>query len=158
CSQGTMNNVLWGTNAPQAGAAPRAGAVFGYYETVCGGAGATPNAPGAHAVHTHMTNTRITDVEIVERRYPVRIERFAIRPGSGGAGQHHGGDGIIRETTFLAPLSLSVLTQHRATGPYGLEGGESGQAGHQRILRDTGEVVELGSVDGCDVRIGDRLI
>jgi 5-oxoprolinase (ATP-hydrolysing) len=140
-SQGTMNNVLWGTDA------------FGYYETVCGGAGATPNAPGAHAVHTHMTNTRITDVEIVERRYPVRIERFSIRTGSGGVGQHRGG-----ETTFLAPMALSVLTQHRTTEPFGLAGGENGLSGRQRLFRETGEVIELGSVDGCEVLPGDRLV
>jgi 5-oxoprolinase (ATP-hydrolysing) len=145
-SQGTMNNVLWGTDA------------FGYYETVCGGAGATPNAPGAHAVHTHMTNTRITDVEIVERRYPVRVERFAIRHGSGGAGQHQGGDGIVRETTFLAPMALSVLTQRRTSGPYGMAVGENGQPGRQRILRADGTVLELAPVDGCDVGPGDRLL
>lgn len=146
CSQGTMNNVLFGTDS------------FGYYETVCGGAGATPNAPGAHAVHTHMTNTRITDVEILERRYPVRVEQFAVRRGSGGAGKHEGGGGIVREFTFLAPMALSVLTQHRAEGPYGLAGGEHGQPGRQRIVRETGEIIELGSVDGGDVSPGDQLV
>lgn len=145
-SQGTMNNTLWGNDR------------FGYYETVCGGAGATPNAPGASAVHTHMTNTRITDTEVIETRYPVRIERFAIRRGSGGAGQHPGGDGVIRETTFLAPMTLSVLTQHRTEGPYGIVGGEKGQPGRQRIFRQGDEVVGLGSVDGCDVETGDRLV
>jgi len=141
-----MNNVLWGTGA------------FGYYETVCGGAGATAHAPGAHAVHTHMTNTRITDTEILEIRYPVRIERFAVRRGSGGAGRHRGGDGVIRETTFLAPMALSVLTQHRTTNPYGLEGGGNGARGRQRVVRVDGSVVELGPVDGCEVLSGDRLI
>ena len=146
CSQGTMNNVLWGTGA------------FGYYETVCGGAGAGPGFDGAHAVHTHMTNTRITDPEIVEHRYPVRIERFAVRRGSGGAGRHAGGDGIVREYVFLAPMSLSLLTQHRAEGPYGLAGGAPGQPGTQRLVRANGDVLTLGSVDGRDVQPGDRMI
>ena len=145
-SQGTMNNTLWGNDR------------FGYYETLCGGAGATENAQGASAVHTHMTNTRITDAEICEVRYPVRIERFARRRGSGGAGQHKGGDGVIRETVFLAPLSLSVLTQNRVRGPHGLAGGEPGQAGRQRVVRANGEEIVLASVDGCEVRAGDRLI
>ncbi len=145
-SQGTMNNVLWGNDA------------FGYYETICGGAGATKNAPGAHAVHTHMTNTRITDPEIMETRYPVRVERFAVRRESGGAGRHAGGDGVIREVTFLASVAVSVLTQHRREGPYGLAGGEDGKPGAQRIVRADGSVLELGSIDGCDVSPGDRLI
>jgi 5-oxoprolinase (ATP-hydrolysing) len=146
CSQGTMNNVLWGSDR------------FGYYETVCGGAGAGPGWDGASAVHTHMTNTRITDPEVVEHRYPVRVERFGIRAGSGGAGAHRGGDGAVREITFLAPMSLSVLTQHRAEGPYGMHGGGPGAPGLQRVLRAGGETVELGSVDGVEVETGDRLV
>jgi 5-oxoprolinase (ATP-hydrolysing) len=146
CSQGTMNNVLWGSER------------FGYYETVCGGAGAGPDWDGESAVHTHMTNTRITDPEVVEHRYPVRVERFAIRTGSGGAGARRGGDGAVRELAFLEPMSLSVLTQHRADGPYGAAGGSPGAPGRQRVLRATGEAVELGSVDGIDVAAGDRLL
>ncbi|HEY0017935.1 MAG TPA: hydantoinase B/oxoprolinase family protein [Longimicrobium sp.] len=146
CSQGTMNNVLWGSDR------------FGYYETVCGGTGAGPAWDGASAVHSHMTNTRITDPEVVEHRYPVRVERFGIRAGSGGAGAHRGGDGAVRELTFLAPMSLSVLTQHRAEGPYGAAGGAPGAPGRQRLIRATGEVVELGSVDGTEVEAGDRLL
>ena len=146
CSQGTMNNVLWGA------------AGFGYYETVCGGAGAGPAWDGESAVHVHMTNTRITDPEVVEHRYPVRVERFGVRAGSGGAGAHRGGDGAVRELTFLAPMSLSVLTQHRAEGPYGLEGGQPGAPGRQRVFRAAGETVELGSVDGMEVEPGDRLL
>jgi 5-oxoprolinase (ATP-hydrolysing) len=146
CSQGTMNNVLWGA------------AGFGYYETVCGGAGAGPGWDGESAVHVHMTNTRITDPEVVEHRYPVRVERFGVRAGSGGAGARRGGDGAVRELTFLAPMSLSVLTQHRAEGPYGLEGGQSGAPGRQRVFRASGETVELGSVDGMEVEPGDRLL
>jgi 5-oxoprolinase (ATP-hydrolysing) len=139
CSQGTMNNVLWGTER------------FGYYETVCGGTGAGANLGGASAVHSHMTNTRITDPEIVEHRYPVRVERFAIRRGSGGTGRHRGGDGAVREFTFLAGMSLSLLTQHRTEGPYGLAGGAAGQPGRQRLVRANGEEIILGSIDGCDV-------
>ncbi|HEX6911179.1 MAG TPA: hydantoinase B/oxoprolinase family protein, partial [Longimicrobium sp.] len=146
CSQGTMNNVLWGS------------AGFGYYETVCGGAGAGPGWDGESAVHVHMTNTRITDPEVVEHRYPVRVERFGIRAGSGGAGAHRGGDGAVREMTFLAPMSLSVLTQHRVEGPYGMNGGAPGARGRQRVFRASGEVVELGSVDGTEVGPGDRLL
>ncbi|HEV7587014.1 MAG TPA: hydantoinase B/oxoprolinase family protein [Longimicrobium sp.] len=146
CSQGTMNNVLWGTER------------FGYYETVCGGSGAGPGWDGAGPVHTHMTNTRITDPEVVEHRYPVRIERFAVRAGSGGAGRFRGGDGAVRETVFLQPASLSVLAQHRAEGPYGVDGGLPGAPGRQRVVRAGGETLELGSVDGCEVALGDRLV
>ena len=146
CSQGTMNNVLWGSDR------------FGYYETVCGGTGAGPGWDGASAVHSHMTNTRITDPEVVEHRYPVRVERFGIRAGSGGAGAHRGGDGAVRELTFLEPMSLSVLTQHRAQGPYGGAGGHPGAPGRQRVIRPTGEVLELGAVDGTEVEAGDRLV
>jgi 5-oxoprolinase (ATP-hydrolysing) len=146
CSQGTMNNVLFGSER------------FGFYETVCGGAGAGPGFAGASAVHTHMTNTRITDPEIVEHRYPVRVRRFAVRAGSGGAGRYRGGDGAVRELEFLAPMALSVLTQHRVEQPYGLGGGEPGLRGRQRLVRATGEVVELGSAAACGVASGDRLV
>jgi 5-oxoprolinase (ATP-hydrolysing) len=146
CSQGTMNNVLFGN------------ARFGYYETVCGGAGAGPGFDGASAVHTHMTNTRITDPELLEHRYPVRLERFAVRPGSGGRGRHRGGDGVVRELTFLAPVSLSLLTQHRVEAPYGVAGGEPGERGRQRLVRAAGEVVELAPVTACEAEPGDRLI
>jgi len=146
CSQGTMNNVLFGTER------------FGYYETVCGGCGATAEAAGASAVHSHMTNTRITDPEVLERRYPVRLERFSVRTGSGGDGHHRGGDGVLRELTFLEPMALSVLTQHRVERPFGMAGGGSGLPGGQRVVRAGGAVVELGPVDGCDVEAGDRLV
>lgn len=146
CSQGTMNNTLFGNQR------------FGYYETVCGGAGAGPTFHGASAVHTHMTNTRITDPEILEHRYPVRVERFAIRRGSGGAGRHRGGAGAVREITFLEEMSLSILSQHRKEGPYGLEGGEPGQPGRQHVVRADGSVQHLQAIDGCTVYPGDRLI
>ena len=146
CSQGTMNNLLFGNEG------------FGYYETVCGGAGAGPGFAGAAAVHTHMTNTRITDPEVLEHRYPVRLERFAIRAGSGGEGRWRGGDGAVREIVFLAPMSLSLLTQHRVEAPYGAAGGGSGARGRQTLMRATGEVEELASVDGREVGPGDHLI
>jgi 5-oxoprolinase (ATP-hydrolysing) len=146
CSQGTMNNVLFGSER------------FGFYETVCGGAGAGPGFCGASAVHTHMTNTRITDPEVLEHRYPVRLERFAVRAGSGGEGTYGGGDGVIRELTFLEPMSLSLLTQHRVEAPYGMDGGGPGLRGRQRLVRAAGEVEELAPVDGREVGPGDRLI
>ncbi|NOG54287.1 MAG: hypothetical protein HND57_08155 [Planctomycetes bacterium] len=149
CSQGTMNNVIFGNEN------------FGYYETICGGSGAGPTCDGADAVHTHMTNTCITDPEVVEHRYPARIERFQIREGSGGLGQHIGGNGVIREFRFLEPVSLSLLTQHRVAGPYGMAGGQAGQAGVQYVTRggdndDSGQRIELSSIDGCDLNAGDR--
>ena len=146
CGQGTMNNLLFGN--------PR----FGFYETVCGGSGAGPGFHGTSGVHVHMTNTRITDPEVLEHRYPVRLERFALRPGSGGAGRWHGGDGVVRELTFLEPMSLSLLTQHRVEAPYGVDGGSPGERGRQRLVRATGEVEELASLDGREVGPGDRLI
>jgi 5-oxoprolinase (ATP-hydrolysing) len=146
CSQGTMNNIVFGTDR------------YSYFETVCGGSGATSEHDGASAVHTHMTNTRATDPEIVERRYPVRLERFEIRPGSGGDGERRGGDGVVREITFLEPMSLSVLGQHRRERPYGLAGGGPGDPASQAIVRSNGEVIELDSADAYEAKPGDRLI
>jgi 5-oxoprolinase (ATP-hydrolysing) len=146
CSQGTMNNLIFGDDS------------FGYYETVAGGAGAGPRRAGADAVHTHMTNTRSTDPELLEHRYPVCLERFAVRQGSGGAGMNRGGNGVVREMRFLRPLSLSLLSQHRREGPYGMAGGLPGAMGCQRIVRPDGRVIELGGVDGYEVEAGDRLI
>jgi 5-oxoprolinase (ATP-hydrolysing) len=146
CSQGTMNNLIFGNER------------YGYYETLGGGSGAGPGFDGASGVHTHMTNTRITDPEILEQRYPVRVEQFAIRRGSGGSGRHRGGDGLVRELRFLEPASLSILSQHRRVAPYGLRGGSPGARGEQRIVRASGEVVMLRAIDGSEVDPGDRLI
>ena len=146
CSQGTMNNVVFG------------GEGLSYYETVCGGCGARPGLEGASAVHSHMTNTAITDPEILELRYPVRLRRFSIRRGSGGEGRWAGGDGAVREIEFLSPLTLSLLTQHRVEAPYGLEGGRPGATGRQTILRQGGERRELDGMDRLEVQPGDRLI
>ena len=153
-SQGTMNNLLFGSHAGDGDGGRR----FGYYETIAGGIGATATADGADATHSHMTNTAITDPEILEHRYPVRLERFAIRRGSGGRGLHRGGDGAIRELTFLAPLTLSMLTQHRTSGPEGLEGGDDGATGAQRLIRDDGSSRTLAPADTAEVGPGDRLI
>ena len=146
CSQGTMNNVLFGNDR------------FGYYETVCGGTGAGPGFHGASAVHSHMTNTRITDPEVLEHRFPVRLERFAVRRGSGGGGAFRGGDGAMRELTFLAPVSLSIVSQHRVEAPFGGAGGGEGARGRQRLLRASGVVENLASIDGREVEAGDRLL
>ncbi len=130
CSQGTMNNLIFGDDT------------FGYYETIGGGAGAGPGYGGASGLHTHMTNTAITDPEILEHRYPVRLETFALRKGSGGKGKHRGGDGLVREFRFLKSLTISLLTQHRTQGPYGLEGGEPGASGQQILLGGLGALHE----------------
>jgi len=145
-SQGTMNNLLFGNDH------------FGYYETLCGGTGAGPGFAGASAVHSHMTNTRITDPEILEQRYPVRLERFAVRRGSGGGGEFSGGDGAVRELTFLESVSLSLLSQRRASGPYGIGGGEAGLPGRQCLFRADGTVDELEGIDSREARPGDRLV
>ncbi len=146
CSQGTMNNVLFGSGS------------FGYYETIGGGAGAGNGFDGASAVHSHMTNTRITDPEILEHRYPVRLLRFEIRRGSGGDGRWCGGDGVVREIEFLETLELSLLSQHRREGPYGLEGGDAGSPGRQRLVRASGDVETLEGIAERTVHAGDRLV
>ena len=115
-----MNNVTFGDER------------FGYYETIGGGAGAGDGFDGASGVHTHMTNTRITDPEILEARHPVRLVAFALRRGSGGAGRWRGGDGLVRRYRFLAPLTASLLTERRTTAPYGLAGGMPGAPRAQR--------------------------
>lgn len=145
-SYGSMNNVLFGNNS------------FGYYETIGGGTGAGFGFDGASAVHQHMTNTRATDPEILENRYPVRLDRYEIRTGSGGFGTWRGGEGIIRELTFLEPVTLSVLTQHRSVPPYGLNGGLPGKTGLQWIERIDGKKTILSWKDGADIEKGDRFI
>ena len=130
---------------------------FGYYETIAGGAGAGPTFSGADAVHTHMTNTRLTDPEVLEDRYPVRLRQFAIRRGSGGAGRYRGGDGVIREIEFLAPLGVSLLTQRRTRAPYGLAGGEPGAPGENLLLPKDGAPRLLDATDQFHVDPGDVL-
>lgn len=145
-SQGTMNNVTFGD------------ARFGYYETIGGGAGATPHADGASAVHTHMTNTRITDPEILESRYPVQLLAFGIRAGSGGAGARRGGDGITRRYRFLRSVLVSLLTERRERAPFGLAGGEAGAKGCNRVCRrGESQPERLGGRAEVELNAGDEL-
>jgi 5-oxoprolinase (ATP-hydrolysing) len=146
CSQGTMNNFLFGNEK------------FGYYETICGGTGAGAGFDGADAVHQHMTNTRITDPELMEFRYPVRLEKFEIRKSSGGKGKWHGGDGIEREIFFKEPLDINLLTQHRVEKPYGLKGGSPGKSGEQFIIRKDGKKEKLKGMDSAAVNPGDVIV
>ena len=146
-SQGTMNNLTFGTP-------PGVRPALAYYETICGGAGATSHAAGASAVHTHMTNTRITDPEVLEARFPVRLRRFAVRHGSGGAGRHPGGDGVVRELELLAPLEISIVSQRRATCPFGLAGGGPGAPGKNTLDgRDLGGAARADAPTGSILRI-----
>lgn len=145
CSQGTMNNFLFGNDH------------FGYYETIGGGVGATEGCHGRSATHQHMTNTKITDPEDLEARYPVRLIRFEIRTNSGGAGQWKGGDGIIREFEFLEKVEATLLSQHRKSGPYGLEGGAAGKPGEQYVLRTNGWREYLSGSDSITLNPGDRI-
>jgi N-methylhydantoinase B len=131
-SQGTMNNLSIG------GIDPRTGAWFTYYETTGGGMGGRPGSPGPSAIHCHMTNTRNTPVEALEHAYPFRIDRYAVRQGSGGAGRHAGGDGIVRQLRLKAPATVSLLCERRDSGPYGLHGGSPGSAGRNTLLRSLG--------------------
>jgi 5-oxoprolinase (ATP-hydrolysing) len=144
-SQGTMNNLLFGN------------ARYGAYETIAGGSGATEEGPGGSAVHTHMTNTRITDAEILERRAPVVVRTFAVRPGSGGVGRHRGGDGILREIEFREPTQVSILAEHRVEAPYGMEGGGAGQCGDQALIRADGRVERLPGRVAVDCAAGEAI-
>lgn len=145
-SQGTMNNFLFGDDT------------FGYYETICGGAGATADGPGAHAVHTHMTNTRITDPEIFEQRLPARLLEFSRRRGSGGRGKQPGGDGVVRRVELLQPLTVSLLTQRRGDfAPYGKCGGQAGQIGRNLLRKRDGQLTELPGICRITVEAGDQI-
>ncbi|MBV8481568.1 MAG: hydantoinase B/oxoprolinase family protein [Verrucomicrobia bacterium] len=144
--QGTMNNLIFGNDRYQ------------YYETIGGGAGAGPDFAGASAVHTHMTNTRLTDPEVLELRYPVRLEAFQIRQHSGGAGRWGGGDGIVRKLRFREPMQVVILANHRIVPPFGLDGGDAGKVGRTSILRKDGSVEVLSSSDQRDVAAGDAIV
>ena len=150
CSQGTMNNFLFGNGGPT-------GRQFGYYETIGGGAGATEGAAGRSAVHQHMTNTKLTDPEELERRYPVRLHQFSIRAGSGGVGRWAGGDGIIRELEFLEPVQATLLSQHRTVAPYGLHGGAPGAVGRQLLIQTDGATEELPGIFTRLMQVGERI-
>ena len=145
-SQGTMNNFVYGDEALQ------------NYETICGGTGAGPNFAGCSGVHSHMTNTRMTDPEVLETRFPVRVLSFSIRQGSGGLGQYNGGDGIVRELEFLSPMTVTVLSSHRETKAFGMDGGEDGAVGENLVRRKSGEQEDLHGNDQRDMGEGDVFI
>ncbi len=145
-SQGTMNNLIWGNDRLQ------------YYETICGGAGAGASHSGADAVHTHMTNSRLTDPEILEWRFPVRIESFEIRDGSGGSGRFKGGDGVIRRIHFNEAAAVNVISGHRKVPPYGLAGGNSGKVGLNRVEHADSRVTNLAGSDSINLEAGDVFV
>jgi len=142
-SQGTMNNFTFGN------------ANYQYYETICGGAGAGKDFDGTDAVHTHMTNTRLTDPEILEWRFPVILHSFEIRRGSGGGGTYRGGDGVVRRVRFREQMTASMLSGHRIIPPYGMKGGAEGQVGHNYVQRADGTITEQGGTDSTEVYDGD---
>ena len=145
-SQGTMNNLTYGDDEYQ------------NYETICGGTGAGANFDGTSAVHSHMTNTRMTDPEVLELRFPVRAERFSVRAGSGGDGKHRGGNGVVRELRFLQPMTATILSSHRSVPPFGLEGGRPGSCGRNSVRRCDGTTDELAGNDETVMNAGDVLI
>jgi 5-oxoprolinase (ATP-hydrolysing) len=146
CSQATMNNFLFGDAHRQ------------YYETICGGTGAGPGFDGTSAIQTHMTNTRMTDPEVLELRYPVRLERFGIRRGSGGNGRWRGGDGSVRRIYFLEPMTAVIVSSRRNVAPFGLDGGEDGAVGRQWVERVDGTHVILTGTDSAELRPGDIFV
>jgi 5-oxoprolinase (ATP-hydrolysing) len=145
-AQGTMNNFTFGNERYQ------------YYETVAGGSGAGPGFAGADVVQTHMTNSRLTDPEVLEWRYPVLLESFAIRRGSGGRGRWRGGDGAVRRVRFLEPMTAAILSSHRLVRPHGMAGGEPGTPGRNYVLRRDGTVTELGPFDQTEMAAGDTFV
>jgi 5-oxoprolinase (ATP-hydrolysing) len=145
-SQGTMNNLTFGN------------ATYQYYETLCGGTGAGPGFGGADAIHSHMTNSRLTDPEVLEWRYPVLLESFHIRRGSGGSGLQTGGDGVVRKIRFLEAMSVAMLSGRRTTVPFGLDGGEAGLPGETHVERANGKNQTLTYADNTDVEPGDVVV
>ncbi len=145
-SQGTMNNFTFGNERWQ------------YYETIAGGAGAGPSFNGASAVHTHMTNSRLTDPEILEWRFPVLLESFGIRQGSGGAGHYRGGDGVVRRVRFLKDMTASILSNNRSKSPPGMAGGDPGRPGLNMVERADGKRIVLGSADQEEMHQGDVFV
>ena len=145
-SLGTMNNFVWGNDDKQ------------NYETICGGRGAGLNFDGCSGVQTHMTNTRSTDPEILEFRFPVRVEEMSIRVGSGGRGQFTGGDGIIRRLRFLEKMTVTTLCSHRRVPPKGLKGGKNGEVGREWIERQNGSVDRHNGNDKNELYPGDVFV
>lgn len=145
-SQGTMNNFVYGNEQYQ------------NYETICGGTGAGPDHPGTSAVHSHMTNTRMTDPEVVEWRFPVQVESFGIRRDSGGNGKFRGGEGVVRCIKFLEPMTATILSSHRETEPYGLQGGLAGKCGENSVIRNDGSITKLQGNDEVKMSAGDTFV
>ena len=145
-SQGTMNNLTFGDASHQ------------YYETIAGGSGAGPGFDGASGVQTHMTNSRLTDPEVLESRHPVLVRDFRYRRGSGGVGRHRGGDGLVRRIEFRAPMTVAVLSNHRRIPPFGLAGGAPGAPGINRLRRASGETIELPACAAEHVETGDQIV
>ncbi len=141
-AQGTMNNFTFGDARHQ------------YYETICGGAGAGPDFDGTSAVHTHMTNSRLTDPEVLEWRFPVLLDSFGIREGSGGAGRHRGGDGVVRRVRFLAPMTAAILANNRRVAPFGVDGGGPGLPGRTYVQHVDGRVEDLGAIGKAEMAPG----
>ena len=150
-SQGTMNNITIG------GYDSARGRPYAYYETIAGGAGGGPRRPGRSGVHTHMTNTMNTPIEALPLAYPFTVTRYELRPGTGGAGRHRGGDGIVREYLFHDRATVSLVTERRRERPWGLNGGEPGATGRNTLLRAGGEAQDLGARAEVEVRAGDRV-
>jgi 5-oxoprolinase (ATP-hydrolysing) len=142
-SQGTMNNFTFGDDRRQ------------YYETICGGAGAGPGFDGASAVQTHMTNSRLTDPEVLEWRFPVMVDRFAILRGSGGAGRHRGGDGVVRHISFHEPMAAAILSGRRVVPPFGTDGGQPGALGRNTVIRADGSIETLPGTAVTEMQAGD---
>jgi 5-oxoprolinase (ATP-hydrolysing) len=142
-SQGTMNNFVWGNDR------------FQNYETICGGSGAGPGFNGTNAVQVHMTNTRMTDPEVLEKRFPVRVEQFQIRNGSGGKGKWHGGEGITRQVRFMEPVTVTTLSSHRITKAHGLAGGGDGATGENWVIKKDGKRIRLKGNDEASLDAGD---
>ncbi|ABA21863.1 Hydantoinase B/oxoprolinase [Trichormus variabilis ATCC 29413] len=145
-SQGTMNNFTFGSDRYQ------------YYETICGGSGAGSNFDGTDAVHTHMTNSLLTDPEVLETRYPVLVESFSLRSHSGGKGKYSGGNGVVRRIRFLEPMTANILSGHRLVPPFGLNGGEAGQVGRNWIERHDGTQETLDSTATVEMNPGDVFV
>ena len=145
-SQATMNNFIWGNDTIQ------------NYETICGGTGAGPNFHGTSAIQTHMTNTRSTDPEVLETRFPVRLEEFSIRENSGGKGKFNGGDGVTRKLRFLEPMTVTTLCSHRRVKPFGLNGGSPGDCGKEWLERTDGKILNLNGNDSCEVEPNDLFV
>ncbi|NNE36713.1 MAG: 5-oxoprolinase, partial [Gammaproteobacteria bacterium] len=145
-SQGTMNNFIFGNDH------------FQYYETLCGGTGAGDGFHGCSAVHSHMTNSRLTDPEMLEWRYPVILKSFTVQKGSGGKGLYRGGDGVVRKVKFLESVTTNIISGHRVVPPFGMQGGRPGKTGLNYVKHPDGSVTRLNSIDQVRLNKGDIFV